>query len=1005
VTRTVCLLFIASLCASARDQGELAGLIQDTTGGVLVAANVTVTDQDSGVRRMGRTNGEGAYAIAGLAPGEYRVTLRKSGFQTIIRWNVKIASGDTARLDFVMRVGSMQQVVTVQGGPSPINTNDASVGTVIGRDSAGSLPLSGRGVMSLVDLSPGVVATPAAAGEAGQFSANGLRANTNYFTVDGVSANTSITGAGSPAQFAGAALPAMTAFGSTENLASMDDVDEVTILTSSFAPEFGHLPGAQVALTTRSGSDEYHGSAFYALRNEALDANDTFANADGLPRAPLRLNQWTADGGGSIRPNRTFFFASYEGLRLDQPYTFPLAVPSFASRASAPVTMQPVLNAYPTPTNRGVGASAPPPGFRPASGQIAERVANFSRSSRLDAASLRIDHSLTGSVTLFGRYNWSPSNASSGFSEVENFHLRSSSLTLGIEATPSPAIANDFRMNIWNTTADSTWAFNPASGGTPLDFSTILPSAGTTPAFDGIAIGGVGALYSGAAARSSQGQLNLLDTFSLTRGAHTFRFGIDYERLTPARASPSESVTGWWPDLSDVLAGFAPTIATVSADAVSAVVETLAFFAQDTWSIAPRLTLTYGLRWEITPAPAIREPAAVGSAPIPEAPVAPVLSVAPDTQALWQTNYGQVAPRFGAAWRLNDHSVLRAGWGIFYDTDFSTAVDPINGFPFNRWQFSLGQAASPQTPAFGLRTSPNLKLPYVMEWNIAWERMFGVRNIVSLSWVGSTGRRLLRYEGILQPGTDAAQVAAATNDGQSTYNAFEIQFRRRLARAVQGIAAYTWSHAIDNGSYDSAVYLAAQQLPPAADRGSSSFDVRHNLTAGFTFAPLKNWQFSAMARARTGFPIDVVTTENFLGLGFDDVSRPNLVPGVPLWMPLSSPGGRALNPAAFSGPAGLEGNLGRNTITGFGMSQFDLALERRFSWREHGEVLLRLEAYNALNHPNPADPVRFLDSPFFGTSTSMLNQMLGTGTARSGAVPAFQPGGPRSLQVSLRIRF
>jgi hypothetical protein len=993
--RSAWLLFFAALkiAFAGERPGELAGLIQDTSGGALVAASVTIVDQNSGIRRVGRTDGEGAYAIPALPSGDYKVTVRKSGFQTMIRWNVKIEPDQAMRLDFVMPVGSIQQVINIESGPSPVNTNDGSVGTLVGRKSIESLPVSGRGVMSLVELSPGVVATPAAQGEAGQFSANGLRANTNYFTVDGVSANTSITGAGLPAQFAGAALPSTTAFGSTENLASMDALDEVHVLTSSFAPQFGHLPGAQVALTTRSGTEEYHGSASYASRNEVLEANDSFAQANGLGRAPLRLNQWGATLGGPVRANRTFFFASYEGLRLDQPFTFPLVVPSLPARAAAPPLMQQVLNAFPAP-----GSSLP-------GGLVAERIAHFSRPSRLDAASLRIDHALTDHITLFGRYNWAPSYTESGFAEIESFRLRSSSLTLGITATPSPAIRNDLRINIWSTTASSAWSINAATGGAPLNFAMVLPpTPGTAPTSYGLAIGGVGALYAGADGENRQGQLNLVDTLSEIRGAHTIRTGLDYQRLTPARESPSESVTGWWPTPADVLANSLPVVATTSADQASALVETLSFFVQDTWSVSPRLTFTYGLRWEITPPPAIREPAAAASGSAPAAPIAPILPVAPITQAQWKTNYGQVAPRFGAAYRLDSHSVLRAGWGIFYDTGFSTALDPINGFPFNRWQFSLGGAASSNSPGYGLRIAPGLKLPYVAEWNISWERMFGLRNVASASYVGSTGRRLLRYEGILEPGTEIAQVATATNDGRSNYNALEMQFRRRLAPGLQGIAAYTWSHAIDNGSYDAGVYLAAQQLPPSADRGSSSFDVRHNFTAGFTYAPLRHWELSAMLRARTGFPIDVETAQNFLGLTFDDIGRPNLVPGVPIWLPSAALGGRRLNPAAFS-PSGFEGDLGRNAIAGFGMSQLDLAVERRFPFLERMELLLRLEAYNALNHPNPADPVRFLDSPFFGTSVSMLNLMLGTGTSRSGLAPAFQIGGPRSLQLSLGFRF
>src|SRR5262249_42706720 len=151
---------------------------------------------------------------------------------------------------------------------------------------------------------------------------------------------------------------------------------------------------------------------------------------------------------------------------------------------------------------------------------------------------------------------------------------------------------------------------------------------------------------------------------------------------------------------------------------------------------------------------------------------------------------------------------------------------------------------------------------------------------------------------------------------ESAYHGFELNYRRRLARRVQGTAAYTWSHAMDNGSFDSGVYLAAAQLPLSADRGPSSFDARHNLVGGFTYNPLRNWDLSAMLRAGIGFPIDVLTPQIFLGLGSDDIPRPNLVPGVPLWLPSASLGGRRLNRAAFSNPTGVQGGLGRNAITG-----------------------------------------------------------------------------------------
>jgi hypothetical protein len=467
-------------------------------------------------------------------------------------------------------------------------------------------------------------------------------------------------------------------------------------------------------------------------------------------------------------------------------------------------------------------------------------------------------------------------------------------------------------------------------------------------------------------------------------------------------------VTGWWNSLGELQKGVFPLVMSARAEQASALVETLSAFAQDTWSVTPRLNITYGVRWELTPPPAMRQPSAAfdGTAPVFGAGLAsPAVPLLATTQELWRTRYTQFEPRVGAAYRLGPRSVLRAGWGIFYDVAFSTALDPVNGFPFNRWQFSSapGSAGTGNSPAFGFRYSPGLTLPYARQWNVAYERMFGLANVVSASAVASSGRRLLRYEGALQPGSSEAQYIVATNHGASGFHALEVQYRRRFARGVEALAAYTWSHSIDNGSSDSAVYQGT--LPASADRGSSSFDVRHNFTAGITAEPARRWQVSAMVRARTGFPIDVLTTENLLGLGFDDFQRPDLAPGAPVWISAPTLGGRRLNPAAFAAPAGPQGDLGRNAITGAGLSQVDIAVERWFPVARTGRLDLRLEAYNALNHPNPADPVRFLDSPVFGGPVSMLNLMLGSGSARSGLAPAFQIGGPRTIQLRLRFGF
>lgn len=1013
---TVALLVAALTAAGLADEGEIGGLVQDATGAAIPSAHITVMSERTGIRRNTVTDGEGAYEVSALPSGSYRVTIRKPGFQTIVRWNVITSSGKAARLDFAMQVGSMREVITIEGGPAPMNTNDASVGMIFAKDAIQNLPLNGRGVMSLVDLSPGVLATPATAGEAGQFSASGLRANMNYFTVDGVSANTGVTGGGLPAQFAGGALPAMTAFGSTQNLAPLDALEEVRILTSSFAPQFGRLPGAQVALTTRSGSSDYHGSISYALRNEALDANDWFANARGNDRAALRLNQWDATFGGPVRKDRTFFFATYEGLRLLQPYNVKIVTPSLETRASAPPALRPVLDAFPRPNGPSL------------EGGLAQRVLQFSRPSRLDSLSLRIDHALTQQVSLFGRFNNAPSYTRSGYTYLEDFHLATRSLTIGVATQAGPAVTNDARMNFWTTAADSAWSFNPSGGAVPLDFRRVIniPEQ-PVPVFYGIAVGGLGALYSGLSGRNRQPQFNLLDTLTLNQDRHDLRFGVDYQRLMPARDSLVVSATGAWNSLADLVAGGAPVIATLRAEQASGLIENLSAFVQDTWRASSRLAITYGVRWELSPPPAVRATAAAGAVFSPAqdafsfagATNLPFLLIAPATEPMWRSRYTQFAPRAGAAFRFGGDSVLRAGIGIFYDTNFSTALDPINGFPFNRWQFGAGAMPflAGSGPAFGRLNAPDLKLPHALEWNVSFEHMFSLRDVASIAYIGSAGRDLLRYEGVLQQGSRLAQFTVATNHGSSDYHGLEVQYRRRISRAFRGTVSYTWSHSIDNGSWDSGLYLVEPYSLALSDRAASSFDVRHNVAAGLSYALphvagarvagalTEGWQVSGLLRARSGFPINILTTQNFLGLAFDNITRPDLVPGVPIWIPDGGFGGRRLNPAAFQQPTGIQGNLGRNAITGFGMSQLDLAIQREFPVRSRTRLEVRLEMYNALNHPNPADPVHFMDSPFFGTPVSMLNFMLGSGTARSGLATPFQTGGPRSLELMVRLGF
>jgi hypothetical protein len=955
----------------AEERGQISGTVVDSSGGVLTDANVTVINEDTGIRRSVRSGPSGDYAVGGLPAGNYKVTARRAGFQTIAHLDVRLQVGGVTAVDFAMQVGSMRSVINIQGTPALMNADDAAAGTRVSRDLSEALPATSRGIIQITELAPGVIATPATEGEAGQFSVNGQRQNANYFSVDGISANSGVSGSATPAQFSGGTLPAMTAFGSTVTLSPDAAIDEVRIQTSGFAPEFGHTPGGQVEVVTRSGTNEFHAELTAMARSQTFDANDWFNNSARLGRAPATFFDGGATLGGPVRHDRTFVFASFEALRMNSPYTRAFAVPTVASRQSAPFRLQPLLDAFPLPNEPAL------------SGGSALLTASASRPARSTAATLRIDHALTTRINIFGRYQTTPSQAENGFAQVDDSRFSNDSFTFGASAIASPNLTSDIRVNVTRNSVMSTWTQTGDGGSIPANLAPIFPSpAPSGTVLYGFAVGGIGQIIAGEASRSHQTQWQTIGTLAWTRATHAFRFGADYLQLLPARDRLASSVSGWYPSLPLLLANVPMIVSVSQAAAASSRIQTLALFAQDTWRLNRSLTLNYGVRWEFTPAPT------------------------DISSTNWPARSTQFAPRIGLAYRLAPTTVFRAGWGIFYDTEFAAATDPINAFPYNRWQFSAQSGALPiapiTTPPTGAGFAPNLRLPYTREWNVAVDHEFGADNVLTISYIGSQGRRLLRREAALSAIPSIVTSPVATNNGSSNYQGLDLHYRRKLAAGWQGIASYTWSHVIDNGSWDSGIYLAGSA---AADRGPAAFDVRHNLSTGLSWQR-GHWVVSALILSRSGFPIDVLSSDNLLGLEFDDYPRPNLVSGVPLWIPeANAPEGRRLNPAAFKvPPAGQQGNLGRDAIRGFGMWQVDLALGREFSIRD-GVVSFRVEAFNALNHAQLADPSSFLADPLFGVSVSMLNSMLGGGSPHSGIAPTFESGGPRVFQATIRFRF
>ena len=329
---------------------------------------------------------------------------------------------------------------------------------MINREFVANLPMNGRSFQSLIILTPGVVLTKTGFGEQGQFSVNGQRSNANYFTVDGVSANIQISGSATLNQTAGGSIPGGSASGGTISLASIDAVQEFRIQTSTYAAEFGRSPGAQVSIVTRSGTNDFHGALFEYFRSDKLDANDWFNNALRLAKPRTKQNNFGGVfsgpvllprfGEGGKQPwydghNRTFFFFSYEGLRLLQPQTRITDVPTLSVRQSAVAQVQPYLNAYPLPNGPVTDTTR----------QFARYSASYSDPASANAASIRLDHNLSSKLTLSGRYNFAPSqlqtraidNTSVNTITVQAF--KTETATVSATWIASPRVINELRTN------------------------------------------------------------------------------------------------------------------------------------------------------------------------------------------------------------------------------------------------------------------------------------------------------------------------------------------------------------------------------------------------------------------------------------------------------------------------------------------------------------------------------------------------------------------------------
>jgi hypothetical protein len=1061
--------FVLSLCfwpiMLSAQTAQVGGAVHDQSGAVIPRATIEFRNQGTGSLTRATTNSIGIYHLIGLDPGTYNATVQVPGFEKLTRENIVFQVGDKDQIDFAVRIGETGQTVTVDGSGQTINTVDASVGTVINRQFVEDMPLNGRSFQSLILLSPGAVSnTPQTGGntppsaDLGQYSVNGMRSDANNFMVDGASASNAPTfasGAGSAGM-----MSSSTMLGTTQAMISVDAMEEFRISTSTYSAEYGRQPGAQVVFRSRSGSNIFHGTVFDYLRNSAFDANNWF-NTYSTPVVATpaeRQNDFGGTVGGPISiphlysgKDRTFFFFSYEGLRLTSPLPSSIYdVPSNGThntgtysnaeyknlRHYAPAALQPALNAFPLPncdTTQDAQCVDLGEGGSP-------YISSPESDGVLDSVSARIDYQILPSMRVFARYQDTTSSTSSDSGpNVMGLVGRNRIYLLGANNTFGGAIANELRLQYSPALFHVTSAGTTSGGAVPLNLFSIqgVPDAGETEV--NVELPSETQLIQESYG-STQYQPNATDSVTWAHGKHLFKFGADYRQTT---AYYGDGALSRFPFSGYTYTTAAKLLSNSSSTEISnslrldPTTKNLGLFAQDEWRILPRLNLSLGLRWDLNPPPSIStsEPyyTYAGDINNPSS-----LTLSAPNAPFYRTIYTNFAPRFGMALVIDNQPghelVFRGGGGVFFDTIavaqlFGNAE--LIGVNYKKTTTTVfpqtGNAVdvpvqNPPVAPYELFEYPNLRLvpPVSYQWNASLEQAFGAKQTLTIGYVASLGTKLTTFQEYQIPkgvNPNFSDLYLYQNGPGSNYNSLQVKFQRQLSNGLQAIASYTWSHAIDWASTED--YEEAFPL----QRGNSNYDVRNNFSGALVYnlptsysnriekAILGSWNADLLFVARSAFPyepvgpsvVNPVTGDVINGeLNYNGKNPYVHAPGIP--------GGRQIDPSIFSvtqTPLGV-GNAPRNFLRGFGEAQANIALQREFPLYERAKLQFRAEAFNIANHPNfgtvnttcgVTAVGATCNNPIMGQATNTLSVGLG------GMSSLYQQGGPRSLQFMLKLQF
>jgi hypothetical protein len=862
---TALLVVFGAVSASAQAiTGTILGTVADSSGAVLPGVTINATNTGTNQLRTTITNESGGYSLPSLQIGSYRVEAELAGFKKEIRSGITLQLDQRARIDFVMQVGQVSDALEVVAEAPLVQTDDSSIGAVIDYKKVVELPLNGRQFESLVQLVPGAV-TPAQGshlGNRGGFNVAGMDEHYNSFFLDGID-NVD---------------PIIRNFSFRP---SVDLIEEFKVQESGYNAEFGRNAGAVINVTTKSGTNAFHGSAWEFIRNDHLDARNFFAPV-GTPKPPLIRNQFGAVLGGRIVKDKTFFFAAYEGGRSKIGTTRRASVPTDAERAGIlrsaaidPQTGQPFPNNT-IPLNRFDPISVavlnqwPPANLTTTGGNRAETA---NRIENINDISLKIDHQLLESSRLTGRYSYSVARVLDAFRNETGG---------GANLGAFGQIADRIRTNIGlslTTVKGGKWVnelrvgynrFNqpqiPVNNGPP----EIVPLQGFIKSFVPFTVAGYDTIGSSGEFKRVVNVYNYIDNLSYSVGNHQFKWGADIRRYLfnaytislnalnfDGSRTSGAGVTG--NPFADFLLGLPFRTTSVTSGEGQGFPGgnprklEVALYLQDDWKINPRLTLNYGVRWEFYKRIVEKRNRQSSWSATCNCVLVAGNGIDP---ALTSEDYNNVAPRFGFALRpfRNDKTVVRGSTGIFYDSDMRHNFEVINNPPFliqrtfTSSQIPGGLSLSNPFPA-GSGTATLNPQAFPAEYRDTYSEHFnfGIQHelvqgmLLDVSYVGNHTLKGRRTRNVNQPINGVRPYAGFGNivlneqAGSSVYSSLQTRVEQRFSSGLTFIGSYTWGHAIDNRPGQGTASTVQNNYDFRSERGDADFDVRHRMTISSVF--------------------------------------------------------------------------------------------------------------------------------------------------------------------------